>query len=500
MDVMTKEEIWRKLHFGLFIHFGLYSIPGGVWNGEAVTRGYSEQILSQGDLDRTDYEALAGEFDPKNFDAYLIARTAKAAGMSYVVITTKHHDGFCLFDTETTDYNSRKSASRRDFVRELSDACRAEGLGLGLYFSWIDWHCPHALPISDHNSDRIPPEHHRYNLVQLTELLSNYGPICELWFDMGHPTREQSQEMANLVRRIQPGAMISGRIWNNQEDFYVMGDNEIPSFRMDRPWQTPASIYKETWGYRSWQERPDLDGKITELVRQLGTVSALGGNYLLNIGPRGDGSLVPFEADVLEGIGRWISINRDAVFGVRPGDWQDETWGCSTATDTALYLQLHRIPGNGLIVLEGFRETPVSVSLLGSPAVDIPFEAGEPGNLVINLTGLEMSSPLPVLRLLFPGGVPEKDGTVRIGSGDAVLLGGEKARLFQGEEYYTYKPGTESQSWSMSAGADGRLILSLPCRIGQEVSVRTGFPRIAGQTTEVLPDDLELTVRIDTEA
>ena len=310
---------WQKLQFGMFIHFGLYSLQGGLWNNVPVVNEYCEQILSHGNIPQADYEALVHEFRVPHFNAELIAETAKKAGMRYLVITSKHHDGFCLFDTKTTDYNSVRSACKRDIVAELAGACKKNGLAFGVYFSLIDWHCPWALPISSHNSDRIPEKHHAYNLAQLTELMTNYGDICELWLDMGHPTRQQSQEMYDLVHGLQKNIMINGRIWNDKGDFATMADNEMPElplneYELNVPWQTPASIYKETWGYKSWQERTDAQGKIRNLTESLRRVVSHGGNYLLNIGPDNEGNIVPFEKEVLEGIGRSL---KDAPLPVR---------------------------------------------------------------------------------------------------------------------------------------------------------------------------------------
>ena len=147
--------------------------------------------------------------------------------MKYIIITAKHHDGFCLFDTKTTDYNSVKAPAKRDLIAELSQACKKNGLKFGLYFSWIDWNCEYALPISDHNSDKIPPKHQKVNIEQLKELFTNYGPLCELWMDMGAPTKRQSEEVKALAQKIQPDMMINGRIWNDCGDFCTMGDNKF---------------------------------------------------------------------------------------------------------------------------------------------------------------------------------------------------------------------------------------------------------------------------------
>lgn len=299
-----KVHDWQELKFGMFIHFGLYSLPGGVWKGKKITRGYSEQILSHGYLPQGDYEKLTEEFSLEGFDANAIVALAKEAGMHYLVVTTKHHDGFCLYDTATTDYKSTNSAYKKDIIKELSDACKDQGLAFGIYYSWIDWHFEEALPISAHNSDAIPRSHQAYNIAQLTELFTNYGPLCELWMDMGAPTKEQSEEVYALVQKLQSQCMVNGRIWNDCGDFLTMGDNKLPTVTLDVPWQTPASIYQETWGYRAWQERGDKQEKIEELSSTARLVVEAGGNYLLNIGLMGDGSVQPFEQDVLKGIGK----------------------------------------------------------------------------------------------------------------------------------------------------------------------------------------------------
>lgn len=314
MDVKMKN--WLDLRFGMFIHFGLYSMLGGMWQGRKITYGYSEQIRSHGKITKEEYEQLAKQFNPVQFNPDNIAKVAVEAGMKYIVITAKHHDGFSMFHTKHSEFNIIDATPYgKDVVLQLSEACQKHGLKFGVYFSWIDWHYPYAAPMSKHNSDPIPAKHMEFNLNQVEELLMNYGPIAEIWFDMGAPTPKQSLEMAELVRRLQPNTFINGRIWNDQGDFAVLGDNQLPEFAIAGPWQTPASIYHATWGYRSWQIRKDLEGKIAEQTANLRKVLELGGNYLLNIGPRGDGSVVDFEKETLLGIGKWASENQN-VFSV----------------------------------------------------------------------------------------------------------------------------------------------------------------------------------------
>ena len=345
---------WHQNKFSMFIHFGLYSVYGGVYNGKPVTFGYSEQIQSFAGIFSDWYGDTALEFDPVKFNADEIVALAKEAGMRSIVITTKHHDGFCMFKTATTDYNSVDATpSKRDYVKELSDACRRGGINFAIYFSLIDWHFPHAYPISSHNCDFITPQHHEFTKAQVTELLTNYGPVSELWFDMGSNRPEQSKELYELVHKLQPNCMVSGRLGNGWYDFAVMADNKYPEGALQAPWQSAASMFDETWSYRSWQKRGDKHEKAMEKLRSLINVVSHGGNFLLNIGPRGDGSVVEFESDVLKEIGAWLKQNGEAIYGTEASPFRENfAWGTSTRKGNKLYLILSgEYPANGAIEL-----------------------------------------------------------------------------------------------------------------------------------------------------
>ena len=345
---------WHQNKFSMFIHFGLYSVYGGVYNEKPVTFGYSEQIQSFAGIFSDWYGNTALGFDPVKFNADEIVALAKEAGMRSIVITTKHHDGFCMFKTATTDYNSVDATpSKRDYVKELSDACRRGGINFAIYFSLIDWHFPHAYPISSHNCDFITPQHHEFTKAQVTELLTNYGPVSELWFDMGSNRPEQSKELYDLVHKLQPNCMVSGRLGNGWYDFAVMADNKYPEGALQAPWQSAASMFDETWSYRSWQERGDKHEKAMEKLRSLINVVSHGGNFLLNIGPRGDGSVVEFESDVLKEIGAWLKVNGKAIYGTEASPFRENfAWGTSTRKDNKLYLILSgEYPTNGAIEL-----------------------------------------------------------------------------------------------------------------------------------------------------
>ncbi len=334
---------WYDNKYSMFIHFGVYSELGGVWNGNPVTVGYSEQIQAHGGIMSDVYEELASRFNPSGWNADSIAILAKSAGMRSIVITSKHHDGFCMYHSAHTPFNIVDATPlKRDILKELSVACKRHGLKMGLYFSLVDWT---IHPWTTHNANPVTPVHHDLNKKQVAELLTNYGPISELWFDMGSLTEKQSTELYDLVKQLQPGCMVSGRLGNNQYDFCVMGDNEYPDYKIDAPWQTPASIFHETWGYRSWQKRENPEDKIREKLLSLIRVVSRGGNYLLNIGPKGDGTVVEYEARVLKGVGEWLGVNGEAIYGTSanpfPGYYP---WGEITALKNKVYLILSGEP------------------------------------------------------------------------------------------------------------------------------------------------------------
>ena len=345
---------WVNQKFSMFIHWGLYSELGGVWKGEPVRAGYSEQIQSFARIPKAEYEAVAKQFEPEKWNADEVAALAKAAGMKSIVFTSKHHDGFCMYHSKYTKYNIVDATPfKRDVMKELSDACQRQGVKFAVYYSLIDWNFP-GNGITPHNADAISPRHHEFSMKQVEEIMTNYGPISEIWFDMGSLTAEQSKELYDLVTRLQPRCMVSGRLGNDRGDFAVMADNKMPDHKIGVPWQTAASFFHETWSYRSWQERGNLDAKINEKIGSLVKVVSRGGNYLLNIGPRGDGTVVEFEKDALLAMGQWLKNYGEAIYSTtaNPFDHAPE-WGDITRKGNNLYLFVEKMPDNREIELKG---------------------------------------------------------------------------------------------------------------------------------------------------
>ncbi|HNX12989.1 MAG TPA: alpha-L-fucosidase [Paludibacteraceae bacterium] len=357
---------WLDQKFSLFIHFGLYSQYGGVYDDKPVTRGYSEQIQSFAGIFSDWYADAAREFNPVNWNPDSIVALVKKAGMRSIVFTSKHHDGFCMYQSKYTDFNIVDATPyKRDLMKELAEACKRGGIDFAVYFSLIDWHFPQAYPISSHNADPLTPEHYTFNLKQVEEIMTNYGPISEIWFDMGSLTAEQSRGLYELVNRLQPECMISGRLGNNYVDFSVMADNEYPDYKIGVPWQTAASMFDETWGYRSWQERGNAQDKVNEKIASLIKVISRGGNYLLNIGPRGDGSVVEFEKEVLLKMGAWTNANAEAIYATKANPFPHAfSWGDITTRDNSLYLFVRK--DNQAIDLNGFNGKITDVSVLAS--------------------------------------------------------------------------------------------------------------------------------------
>lgn len=457
---------WQNQKYSMFIHWGIYSIPAGIWNDKQIT-GYSEQIKGHAKIPTSEYRELAKSFNPTKWDADAVAQLAKEAGMKSIVITAKHHDGFSMFDTKYSQFDVVDATPyKKDVIKELSDACRRHGLKFGVYFSLIDWDYEGALPfVSTRNSDSIPPAHHQYNLNQVEELLTNYGDISEMWFDMSAPTYQQSKEIADLVKKLQPNCLVSGRIWNDQGDFVVMGDNYKPKFKMGVPWQTPASMFHETWSYRSWQERTDLNGKIEEKIHDLLNIISAGGNYLLNIGPKADGSIVPFERDVLKAVGEWLKVNGEAIYNTHESVIEKPSWGYITAKPGQLYLSITDFPENNKLVLEGVNAKVRKIYPLANPDTEIPNQFVN-GNLEINLPeSMTKDRFATVIVVEYTGDLsytPSK--LIALDDNPETILhqkNGVKYHSYSGHDYYSSKPTVIKLKWHVTSHKKENYMLTL---------------------------------------
>ena len=443
---------WHEQKFSMFIHWGLYSIPAGIWDDQKI-KGYSEQIKGHAKISTENYRKLASDFNPTMWNADSIALLAKDAGMKSIVITAKHHDGFCMFASKYTPFNILDATPYgKDVLKELSDACKRHNLKFGVYFSLIDWDYPDALPFTSvRNSDSIPPLHHEYNLNQIRELLTNYGEVSELWFDMGAPTYKQSNEIAKLVKELQPNCLVSGRIWNDQGDFMVMGDNYQPDFKMGVPWQSPASMFSETWSYRSWQERPSVEDKINEKIHDLVKVVSSGGNYLLNIGPKPDGSVVPFEKNVLKGIGKWLKTNGESIYETDESPISQQKWGYITSKPQKLYLHVVNYPSSNVLKINGLHANIINAYPLSDPNFPLSFKAVNNGYEIELSKSKAKNDNISVITLEYDGELLYIPTSALYSNKDGIFIltpsNAEKYHSYSGHDYYSSKPTIVKMKW-----------------------------------------------------
>lgn len=354
---INMEEEWLKMNslknenldwltdtkFGMFIHWGLYSVPAGIWEGKTMEEmgrpRVAEWVQYVAQIPRDEYAELAKEFNPVNFNAEEIAMLAKDAGMKYLVITTKHHDGFAMYHSKASDFNIVDATPfRRDIVKELYDACKKHGIEFGIYYSHnIDWadggDCQYSVikEMNDKNDikttvfgpnlwDPSPNTFDEYlenkAFPQVRELLSSFPDTKILWYDMArYILPEQSFEFYRLATSIQPGIIINDRIGNDFGDFVVPGDNKIPSdpLQIKKPWQTVGTL-NNSWGYKSY----DNDWKsVKELLFWLVEIVSKGGSYMLNIGPMASGKIPEETITNLKIIGEWLKINGEAIHNTR---------------------------------------------------------------------------------------------------------------------------------------------------------------------------------------
>lgn len=365
----------------MFIHWGLYSAAEGVWKGENLRyrNNYAEWIRYRNRISKEEYGRLAQRFHWKNINPEEWVLLAKKSGMKYIIITSKHHDGVALWDTKVGTYSlPHLSGSGRDVLKELAEACRKHDIKLGFYYShWIDWEHPYAW---DHNQEikgRVSDEQfdqywQEKVIPQLRELLTHYGDIAMMWFDMWIPyeksiiKKEQLEQVGNLIRELQPNCLINSRLGlptdSKYVDFQTLGDNVFGSQYIAHPWETPGTI-AHSWGYNGQEKEWKSTGQLFQSL--IGNVS-LNGGYTLNIGPRADGS-IPWESvSRLEDLGKWLGHYGQAVYkntgpGLRP-DQHD--WGKITVSDKQVYLHVFNWPLDQTLRVSGINSTPKRVQLL----------------------------------------------------------------------------------------------------------------------------------------
>ncbi len=359
---------WREARFGMFIHWGLYSVAAGKWNGISIPH-YGEWIMHNAQIPDKKYSRLAGKFNPLKFNAGEWVSIAKNAGMKYIVITAKHHEGFSLYHTKMSKYNMVDATPfGHDVIAELARECSKQGIRFGLYYSQLDWH--HAISPNFFGLTINFDKYYEFMKGQIKELLSGYGDICELFFDgdwMLQWNMKLGAELEQLCRSLQPDVIINNRI--GKRPILVMipaaarytmqttcGDYEtpeqfFPDIIPNRDWESNITM-NDTFGYK---ENDNNWKTSTALIRNLIEIVSRNGNFLLNVGPTGEGAIPEPSVKRLSEIGDWMRINGDSINGAKAGPIQNQRWGRSTRKPGKVFLHIFNWP-RGVLRVDGIDE------------------------------------------------------------------------------------------------------------------------------------------------
>ncbi len=371
---------WEDARFGMFIHWGLYSQWGCHFPDKDgnLLNGQSEHMMRHLQIPFAKYEKIADVFNPTCFNADEWVRIAKAAGMKYIVITSKHHDGFAMFDSPSSDYNIvKRTPFKRDPVKELAEACGREGLKFGVYYSLgRDRQDPDVPTKNGYRSntwdypDEAKKDFSKYFerkvKPQVRELLTQYGPIALMWFDTPEEiSPAQSEELMRLIHKLQPGCIVNQRVGNRLGDYRVAEQN-IPESALSDPWETCMTLNKH-WGYFFGDEAWKPSALV---VHNLIDVASKNGNFLLNVGPTGEGVIPPPSVARLREVGAWLAVNGVGIYGTQGSPIGRPPWGRvtrkATPTGTALYLHVFDWPADGKLVVNGVHVAGVTATLLAT--------------------------------------------------------------------------------------------------------------------------------------
>ncbi|WP_430931226.1 alpha-L-fucosidase [Saccharicrinis sp. 156] len=398
-------KLFDESNFGMFIHWGLFSHLGGKWNGKTYY-GIGEWIMSPrvAGIPPEEYKKIADEFNPSEFNAKAIAQLAKNAGMKYIIITSKHHEGFAMFDSKVDDFNIvDASPFGRDPMKELSDACHEIGLGFGFYYSHNqDWTAPGGTSGPTTNADGTPATFDDYFYrkckPQVKEICSNYGKIDFIWFDTpGGMKKELVVELADLVRELQPEAMLCSRIGFGLGDYVTHGDMEVPSRNLDILWES-CDTNNDSWSY-AWYDN-NFKGPKEILHRLISTVGR-GGTYLFNIGPDGTGKVPDIGEKFLIEAGKWISRYPQVIYNAGSSPWgHAQAWGDVTTKGNSLFLSVFDWPQDGKLYLPGMKSKIVSAHLLNGDDKSKAINFSKHNDwVVIDVPGAPTDSPVSVIEL-----------------------------------------------------------------------------------------------------
>jgi alpha-L-fucosidase len=402
-ETISKDRMqwWTDAKFGMFIHWGVYSVPAGTYQGKPIP-GIGEWIMNSGKIPVAEYKEYAKQFNPVKYDPKAWVKMAKAAGMKYIVITSKHHDGFALFDSKVTDWDVVDATPYgKDLLEPLAEACRKEGIKLGFYYSQAqDWNNPGGAASGGHWDEAQNGSMDEYldkiAVPQVREILSRYGDISILWWDTPYDmTRERAEKFLPILEE-HPNMITNNRLGGG-----INGDTETPEQFIPatgfpgRHWEVCMTM-NDTWGYKSY----DHNFKTPEtLIRNLLDIASKGGNFLLNVGPTAEGEFPPESVDILAKMGQWMKVNGEAVYGTKASPWGLFPWGRCTKKETkegtTLFFSVFEWPADGKLVIPELRTQVISAKLLANGAA-IKTSAGNDGLTIF----LPAKAPDPVASVI----------------------------------------------------------------------------------------------------
>ena len=508
----ARMEWFRDAHFGMFVHWGLYSIAAGEWKGKDYG-GAAEWLQNAANVPAAEYEkTLLPLFRPKKDFAREWAKTAKEAGCRYVIFTSRHHEGFALHDSRTTLFDAM-DVTGRDLFKEIVTALHEQGLRVGVYFSLLDWHHPdayvqHGLPAPGNvtNDGRDNAKYVDYMYKQAEEMFSGYGPIDVVWWDYSSFEIEGEKwgatKLVSMVKKHHPNIIMNNRLYafeNNNQYTRASGDLVTPEQHIPETgfkgmdWESCMTM-NGTWGYSKNNQNWSTE---RQLIRNMCDIVSKGGNYLLNVGPMGDGTIPARSITLMHGIGQWMKTNGEAIYGTRANTLTRVGWGRITTRPGLYYLHVFNWPQNNrlhvpLAVTAGTHPRawfladsahtalPLDISAKGID-INVSNKAFKDGNATVIVLGAE-GQPLPAAD---QGIVAGKDGTYRLPAEEARLKGNRLALSMSEEPYINSWMGADSAEWTINAPAAGQytVVLKYACTdqsAGSTIHISTPKTKLSG--------------------